>query len=283
MGQIVSAAVVCHAPGIMLPKPIREQMGGGADTSMVEGLAAVRRAIEDARADTLVIFDTHWITTVEHVVAGAAHFQGTYTSDELPSVIADHAYDYPGAAELAAMVERVARERRVRVVNAMSPHLAQHYPTLNLVHHLRSNQRVLSVGVCQSAQPDNFLDMGAVIGEAIARTDVRAVLLASGGLSHAFWPLDEIPRHRGWSADHVRSREARAMDERILALWRAGEHRAVIDLYADYRAYQPEGLFGHYLMAIGAIGGRDCRARGTQMSDYESALGTGQVHMWFAP
>ena len=281
MGQIVSAAVVCHAPGIMVPRPIREQMGGGADTSMVEGLAAVRRAIEDARADTLVIFDTHWITTVEHVVAGAAHFKGAYTSDELPTVISDHAYDYAGAAELAAAIARVARERRVRVLNATSPHLAPHYPTLNLVHYLRSNQRVLSVGVCQSAQPHNFLEMGAVIGEAIARTDVRAVLLASGGMSHTFWPLDEIPRHRGWSAEHVRTREARAMDEQILALWRGGEHRAVIDLYADYRAYQPEGLFGHYLMAIGAIGGRDCRARGTQMSDYESALGTGQVHMWF--
>ena len=193
MGQIVSAAVVCHAPGIMMPQPIREQMGGGADTSMVEGLAAVRRAIEEARADTLVIFDTHWVTTVEHVVAGAAHFKGAYSSDELPTVISDHAYDYAGAAELAAAVARVARERRVPVVNATSPHLAQHYPTLNLVHYLRSNQRVLSVGVCQSAQPHNFLAMGAVIGEAIARTDARAVLLASGGMSHTFWPLDEIP------------------------------------------------------------------------------------------
>jgi 3,4-dihydroxyphenylacetate 2,3-dioxygenase len=281
MGQIASAAVVCHSPVIMLPRPIREQMGGGADTSMVEGLAAVRRAIEEARADTLVIFDTHWISTVEHVVAGAAHFKGVYTSDELPTVIADHAYDYAGAAELAAAIARVARERRVCVLNATSPHLAPHYPTLNLVHHLRSNQRVLSVGVCQSAQPHNFLEMGAVIGEAIARTDARAVLLASGGMSHTFWPLDEIPRHRGWSAEHVRTREARAMDEQILELWRGGEHRAVIDLYADYRAHQPEGLFGHYLMAIGAIGGRECRARGRQMSDYESALGTGQVHMWF--
>jgi 3,4-dihydroxyphenylacetate 2,3-dioxygenase len=265
----------------MMPKPIREQMGGGVDTSMVDGLATVRRAIEEARADTLVIFDTHWITTVEHVVAGAAHFKGAYTSDELPTVISDHAYDYAGAAELAAAIARVAREHRVRVLNATSPHLVQHYPTLNLVHYLRSNQRVLSVGVCQSAQPHNFLEMGAVIGEAIARTDARAVLLASGGMSHTFWPLDEIPRHRGWSAEHVRTREARAMDEQILELWRGGEHRAVIDLYADYRAYQPEGLFGHYLMAIGAIGGRECRARGRQMSDYESALGTGQVHMWF--
>ena len=58
-------------------------------------------------------------------------------------------------------------------------------------------------------------------------------------------------------------------------------HASVIDLYPEYRGHRPEGFFGHYLMTVGALGGRGCRARGTSMSSYENAIGTGQVHVWF--
>jgi 3,4-dihydroxyphenylacetate 2,3-dioxygenase len=32
---------------------------------------------------------------------------------------------------------------------------------------------------------------------------------------------------------------------------------------------------------MGALGGKACRARGTQLSEYENAAGTGNVHVWF--
>jgi 3,4-dihydroxyphenylacetate 2,3-dioxygenase len=34
-------------------------------------------------------------------------------------------------------------------------------------------------------------------------------------------------------------------------------------------------------MMVGALGAGDCTARGVRYSDYESAAGTGQVHIWF--
>ena len=49
-----------------------------------------------------------------------------------------------------------------------------------------------------------------------------------------------------------------------------------------FRPHKPEGLFGHYLMMVAALGGRACTAPGTPFSDYENAAGTGQVHVWFA-
>jgi hypothetical protein len=63
----------------------------------------------------------------------------------------------------------------------------------------------------------------------------------------------------------------------------AGEHAAVIDGWSDYRRFSPEGFFAHYLMMVGAIGGRSCTARGEMYSEYESAGGTGQAHVWFEP
>ncbi len=281
MGEIVAAAIFAHAPGIMAPEGLRKAMGGGRDTSLVGSLVSFRERLDQAGPDTFVIFDTHWFTTIDHAVAGAERFSGTYTSDELPTLITDYAYDWPGAPELAAKVAELARERGIRCTNATSKHMAVHYPTLNALHYLRRDERVLSVSICQTAEPHNWLDFGAVIGEAIRSTGTRAALLASGGMSHRFWPMDTILQHGSWDPKDVHSAAAVAIDRRILGLWSAGDHRAVIDLYPDYRGFAPEGFFGHYLMLAGALGGRDCHAKGVQLSDYENAVGTGQVHVWF--
>src|SRR5688500_2666717 len=118
MGEIVAAAVVGHQPAIMAPEELRRRLGGGQDTSLVAGFATMRAALDRVGVDTWIIFDTHWFTTVEHVVGGLDHYAGVYTSEELPTLIEDLVYDYPGAPDLAAAVSEVGRERRVRVVNA---------------------------------------------------------------------------------------------------------------------------------------------------------------------
>ena len=83
------------------------------------------------------------------------------------------------------------------------------------------------------------------------------------------------------AAEHIITAEARAFDEGVLANWTNGDHAGVIDAYPDYERFKPEGRFGHYLIMAGALGGRDWNARGRQLSEYENALGTGQVHVWF--
>jgi hypothetical protein len=40
-------------------------------------------------------------------------------------------------------------------------------------------------------------------------------------------------------------------------------------------------MFAHYLMMVGALGGAACDVPGVPYSDYESAAGTGQIHLWF--
>ena len=280
-GEVVAAAVLGHQPTIMLPEQQRVSLGGGADTTLATGFAAVREHLDATDADTFVIFDTHWFTTFEHVLAGQDHHRGVFTSEEVPRVICDHEFDYPGAPGLAKLVHGVAKERGMRTTNVTTPHFPYHYPTLNLVHWLRRDEQVLSIGICQTAEAADYLAFGEALGEAVTRSDRRVALLGSGGLSHRFWPLTELPEHMGYGPEHVISDDARAMDRRILDLWRSGNHAAVIDLYPELRALSPEGRFGHYLMLVGAIGGRACHAPAIQLSEYEASVGTGQVHAWF--
>ena len=281
MGTINAAALVAHQPGIMIPEPGRIAMNDGYDTTLVAGFADIRARLDAADVDTLVIIDTHWFTTAFHVVAGADRYSGVYTSDELPMMITDLPYDFPGAPALAALVAEAGAARLLPVFNTTSDHIAIQYPTINLVHHLQWDRPVLRIGICQHAEAHNFLDFGAALGDAIARSDAHVGILASGGMSHRFPTLDTSSNHVKTAAEHVISAEARAFDEAVLARWARGEHAGVIDSYPDYKPFKPEGLLGHYLIMAGALGGRDWNAPGAQLSEYENAFGTGQVHVWF--
>jgi 3,4-dihydroxyphenylacetate 2,3-dioxygenase len=283
VGEIVGAALVAHVPTIVMPEAERRELNDGQDTTLVAGLNRIRAEHLDRLApDTIVVFDTHWFTTFEHCISAHERRSGRYTSDELPRGMAGMPYDYPGDPELAQAVAQVADETPDTWVHASSDeYLPVHYPTVNLLPFLQGAERWVSVGICQSALTEDFLLLGDVLARAVERTSRRVVLLASGGMSHRFWPLREIRQHEASDPAHIISPQSRAADQRLLEHFRNGDHRAVIDGMPDYARVAPEGFFGHYLMMTGAIGGRDCAAAGVQCSDYESAVGTGQVDMWF--
>lgn len=282
MGQIVGAAIVSHHPGLFRPQADRVALGNGRDSDLIAGYERVRRKIDAAKPDTLVIFDTHWFTTQRHICAGAERYAGNYTSDELPWILHGIEYDYPGAPDLARKVQEVADQRKVAAFNAVDPNVHPEYPTVNLLGPLWRGERILRVGICQNARPQHFLQMGEVLGAAIAATDSRAVLLASGALSHRMIDMDFVPRNPcNWHQDNISDLKHVVLDHEVMDLWSQGRHAAVIDRYPELRAAAYEGLGGHYLQMVGALGGRDCRARGERLSDYENAMGTANVHIWF--
>ncbi len=281
MGEIVGAAVLSHIPTIVMDEAARRRMGGGADTTLVEGLARVRAAMDEFEPTTLAIVDTHWFSLTGHVLAGADRYRGTYTSGELPRVIADYSYDYPGSPELAALIHARAKAAGVPTTNATNRSLTPEYPTLNLQRHLLRGEKTLSLSTCQTATLDDFLAFGEVVAEAVAESDERVMFIGGGALSHRFWPLMELPDHMGFDPSEIVTPEAREMDERIIALWERGDHAAVLDMYPEFLTAAPEGRFGHYLILAGLFGGRRWRSPGRAMSAYESSLGTGEVHMMF--
>ena len=283
MGEIVGAAVVSHVPPIVMPEALRRELNDGSDFSLVEGLHRLRaECLDRVKPDTVVVFDTHWFTTVEHVLASHERRTGKFTSDELPRGMSQVPYEMPGDPELAHLVGSLASVRDdTRVLASDDPYLPVHYPTINLLGFLQGDERWMSVGVCQTAKPQDFLLFGNLLAQAIDLSDRRVVLLASGGLSHRFWPLMEFADHESASLDNIRTPEAREADEKVIRWWEQGDHRRVIDYQPEYRRHAPEGFFGLYLMMVGAIGGSACSATGLRYSEYESAGGTGQVHMWF--
>jgi 3,4-dihydroxyphenylacetate 2,3-dioxygenase len=284
MGEIVGAAFVAHVPTIVLPETIRRELNEGMEISLVPSLHEIRRTFLDPLdADTFVVFDTHWFTTVEFVVASHARRHGLYTSEELPRGMRQMPYEIVGDPELALRLAELAAPRDDMWVHPCDDlHLPIHYPTVNLLGFLQRGERWMSLSTAQTGEPTDFLLLGRLLAEAIESLDRRVVLLASGGMSHTFWSLQQLRHHEASNPVHVRTAEARAADEQILRWWAEGDHASVVAFMDTYRQYKPEGRFGHYLTMLGALGGAACTAAGIQRSDYENSAGTAQVHVTFA-
>jgi aromatic ring-opening dioxygenase catalytic subunit (LigB family) len=282
MGEIVGVGLISHAPTIMFDETTRRELNDGKEISLVPGLVRLREvAFERVQPDTIVIIDSHWASTVEHILSAHEHRSGRMTSSELPRGMVAVPYDYDGDPELAMLAAKIGDELGTPTHATHDDFLPVYYATVNLVHYLHRGERVVSVSLVQTGEPNDFLTMGRAIGEAVARLDRKAVVLASGGMSHTFWPLSQLPLHEASDPVHIFTPEARAADEERLDWMKTGDHRRIVETMDGYMPHNPEGGFGHYLMMLGAVGGADCTAPGELFSDYENATGTGQVHVWF--
>jgi 3,4-dihydroxyphenylacetate 2,3-dioxygenase len=283
VGEIVGAGIVSHVPTIMLPEEVRREINDGKEITLVPGLRRLRSEVLDRlKPDTIVVFDTHWEVTFEHIVTAHERRTGHFTSHELPRGMKAIPYDMPGDPELARTIEKIASARDdTWVLASDDPYLPIFYGTVNIWTYLNGGERWVSVGLNQCGQTEDFLLLGELIGEVVSELDRRVVLLASGGLTHRFFPFRELRARESSNLENIFSPEARAADEHVLELLRAGDHRAVIEEMPEYKKHGPEGKFGHYLMMVGALGGSDCSASGEQFSEYEASVGTGQVHVWF--
>jgi 3,4-dihydroxyphenylacetate 2,3-dioxygenase len=285
MGEVVGAGIVAHVPTIMLPEEVRLEINGGKEISLVPGLRRLRTEVfERLNPDTVIVLDTHWESTFEHIVTSHDRRQGRFTSHELPRGMSQIPYDMPGDPQLAEAIAAQAEGRDDTWVLACDdPYLPIFYGTVNIWTFLGDPAtRWISVAINQCGQTEDFLLLGELIGRAIAEVDRRVVVLASGGMTHRFFPFRELRNHEGSDpTKNLISAESYEADRRVLEMLQAGDHGAMIDWMPEYKRFGPEGKFGHYLIMVGAVGGRGCQAPGELFGEYEASVGTGQAHVWF--
>lgn len=285
MGEVVAAGLLAHVPTIMLPKPDRLALNEGKEISLVPGLERLRHEVfETLDYDTVVVIDSHWFTTVEFVVASHPMRAGLFTSDELPRGMSRVPYDFRGDPELAAAIAAAGESHGTWITAIDDPCLPIYYATVNLWAYLGrglDKRWVTMSNTAETGDTEDFLRAGRALGAAIASTDRKIILLASGALSHTFWPLRELRAHEASDPAHIRTPQARAADMERVGWFEKGDHARVLDTMPDYLKVRPEAKFAHYLMMVAALGERDVIAPARRFSEYENAIGTGQMHLWF--
>jgi 3,4-dihydroxyphenylacetate 2,3-dioxygenase len=284
MGEIVGAGLLAHVPTIVLPEADRRELNEGKEITLVTGLRQLREDVFDRDDyDTVVVLDSHWATTVEFVITAQQRRAGLFTSEELPRGMCRMPYDFLGDPELAHAVAAFADKHGTFITAIDDDYLPIYYATINLWKFLgRPDKRWVSIGVCQTGDMEDHLRLGRALADGIAATPGRRVLLiASGALSHTFWPLRQLRDHEASDPSHIRTPEARAADEERIAWFKGGRHDMVLDTMDEFRKFKPEAEFSHYLMLAGALGERACVAPARQYGEYENSVGTGQAHLWF--
>jgi 3,4-dihydroxyphenylacetate 2,3-dioxygenase len=285
MGEVVGAALLAHVPTIMLPEAVRKDLNEGKEISLVPGLKKLRKDVfETLDYDTVVVLDSHWATTVEFVITSAAERSGLFTSEELPRGMTQVPYAIKGDPELANAVAKYDEKNGTWITPIADPHLPIFYATVNLWHYLGrglDDKRWISMSVCQTGTPEDFLRAGRALGEAIRDTDRKVVLIASGALSHTFHKLRDLRKHEASDPIHIYSPEAYQYDLKVLEWMQTGNHAAILEDFDTFRKYKPEAGFFHYLAMAGALGEDANTAKGVLFSEYENSVGTGQVHVYF--
>ena len=285
MGEIVGAGLLAHVPTIMLPPELRRELNEGKEISLVPGLRRLRAEVfETLDYDTVVVLDSHWQTTVEFVVAAQPVRAGLFTSDELPRGMCRVPYDWRGDPELAHAIAAEAEPHETWITAIDDPYLPVHYATVNLWTFLGQGldkQWITVSNTAHTGDAEDFARAGRAIGAAIARLDRKVLVIASGALSHTFWPLRELRAHEASDPAHIRTAAAREADLTRIDWLLAGEHGKVIDAMPEFLTVRPEAKFAPYLMMVAALGGDTVTAPGQSFSDYENSVGTGQMHLWF--
>ena len=284
MGKIVGVGLLAHVPTIMLPEQVRRELNNGEDFSLVTGLKELRKEVfEKLDYETVVVLDSHWATTVEYVTTAQNNRAGLFTSEELPRGMKRIPYDFPGDPELAHAIADLGQKHGTWITAIDDEYLPIYYATINLWKYLGEGlgKRWISIGVCQTAEDEDNLRLGRALGEAIANTDRKVLIIASGALSHTFWKLRELRKHESADLHSIFTPAARAADEERIKWFKAGEHARVLGSMDEFHKFRPEARFAHYMMMAGAIGEEACTAKGRLFGRYENSIGTGQVHLWF--
>lgn len=284
MGEVVGAGLLAHVPTIMLPEETRRELNRGPDFTLVQGLRDLRSDVfESVDYDTVVVLDSHWFTTVEFVVTAQDRRAGLFTAEELPRGMCRIPYDFRGDPELAHAIAAEEKAHSTWITPIDDPYLPLYYATVNMWKYLGEgmDKRWISLSVAQTGEMEDFLRAGRALGDAIAKSDRKVLLIASGALSHTFWKLRQLRDHESAGTEHIHTPEAYAADMERIAWFKDGDHRRVLETMPEFMRYRPESMFAHYLMMVGALGEEDCTATARQYGEYENSIGTGQVHLWF--
>lgn len=280
MGEIAFAAKITHVPSMYL-----SELDGphkGCREAAIAGHREISRRCRERGVDTIVVFDTHWLVNSGYHINSAPHFEGIYTSNELPHFIKNLPYEYDGNPELGDLIADAATAAGVhtRAHNATS--LPLEYGTLVPMRYMNADRafKVVSVSaMCTVHDLHDSAKLGAALREAVERDYAgKVAIFASGSLSHRFAQNGVADQylHKVWSPF------LEEMDHQVLKLWQAGDWPTFTAMLPEYaEKCHGEGFMHDTAMLLGALGWDAYQGQVEIVTPYFGSSGTGQLNAVF--
>ena len=280
MGTVALAAKITHVPSMYLSELPGPRQGTRQDA--IDGHHEISRRCREAGVDTLVVFDTHWLVNASYHVNCAPHFQGTYTSNELPHFISNMPFECDGNPALGRLLAQSCNTLGVDTLAHDATTLQPEYGTLVPLRYMNADRhfKVVSVSALCMA---HYLHDSARLGWAMRRAveehyDGTVAFLASGSLSHRFAQNGLAPQY----AFKLWSPFLEQLDRRVVQMWQAGEWAAFCEMLPEYASKgHGEGFMHDTAMLLGLLGWSAYDGHAEVITPYFGASGTGQINAVF--
>ena len=281
MGKLALAAKITHVPSMYLSELDGPRKGTRQDA--IDGHREISRRCRELGVDTLVVFDTHWLVNASYHINCAPHFEGSYTSNELPHFISNMAYACDGNPALGQALAQSCNAWGVETLAHDATTLAPEYGTLVPLRYMNEDRhfKVVSVSALCMA---HYLNDSARLGWAMRRAvedhyDGTVAFLASGSLSHRFAQNGLAPEY----AFRIWSPFLEMLDRRVVDMWlHGGQWPDFCAMLPEYAAKgHGEGFMHDTAMLLGALGWSGYDGRADIVTPYFGASGTGQINAVF--
>lgn len=253
MGKLALAAKITHVPSMYL-----SELDGphkGCRQAAIDGHREIGRRCRELGVDTIVVFDVHWLVNSEYHINCAPHFEGNYTSNELPHFIKNMQYAYPGNPALGHLIADVANEMGVKSRAHSETTLELEYGTLVPMRYMNADQHFKTVSVagwCMWHDLATSARFGLAVRKAIEeRYDGTVAILASGSLSHHFANNGTAEQfmHKVWDPFLEET------DRHVVSLWERGDWKTFCSMLPLYNEKcWGEGGMHDTAMLLGEVG-----------------------------
>lgn len=279
MGKLALAAKITHVPSMYLSELPGPQ--NGCRQAAIDGHIEIGRRCRELGVDTIVVLDSHWLVNSAFHINCGAHFEGIYTSNELPHFIKNMEFDYDGNPEFGQLMqEEIAKTGiRVQAHNIESLHLE--YGTLVPMRYMNQDKAFKVVSVSSFLTSHELQDsrkFGEGLRAAIEKYDGTVAVFASGSLSHRFiWD-----REASRGMDSYTREWDRQVDKHVVGMWERAEwaeFTAMLPEYADY--CYGEGGMHDTAMLLGLLGWDQYDKAVEILTPAFPSSGTGQINAVF--
>ena len=280
MGKVALVGKITHVPSMYLSELDGPRKGTRQDA--IDGHIEIARRCREAGVDTIVVFDTHWLVNASYHLNCAPHFEGTYTSNELPHFISHLPFAIPGNPELGQLLAKVANEHGIETLAHHATTLGPEYGTLVPMRYMNQDQHFKAISVSALCTV-HYLNDSARLGWAMRKAvedhyDGTVAFLASGSLSHRFAQNGLAPEF----AFKVWSPFLETLDHRVVQMWENGEWADFCGMLPEYAAKgHGEGFMHDTAMMLGVLGWSEYDGKAEVITPYFGASGTGQINAVF--
>lgn len=249
--------------GLLAPHPptLLEDEADGRSGAVIQSLRSLGHRLIEDEIDAVVAASTHWLSDDFLVDGSPAH----RTVHDYYGFRVQLQYDAPGHPGLARLI--VEEAEKGLLFPKMRRRGADHAVTIPM-HFLFPDINMPVVPVSVGGCLVEAFRRGRAIGQAVRRSGLRVLFLASGALTH---DLQAFILH----APHP---DQSVFDRTILDLLQRGRGMEANDIDARLvELAQPEGQFRDIYMLLGAMGSRSA----AEIMAYESLPGVGMGVAWF--